>query len=104
QAFSGGDIFSASQPGTSKFTIGNDGTLTTAKYTANTGVLYTNGTGVVAQSNAGSNGQILTISGGVPTWTAAGGTINFWQEQNGALSPLNITDDLLLGATSTGSA
>ncbi|HXC04191.1 MAG TPA: hypothetical protein VNZ86_05520, partial [Bacteroidia bacterium] len=44
------------------------------------------------------------LQAGLPVWANAGGTINFWQENIGALSPLNITDDLLLGATATGSA
>ena len=37
-------------------------------------------------------------------WTNAGGNINFWQLKNGALSPFNTTNDLLLGATRTSSA
>ena len=50
-------------------------------------------------------GQILTVSGtGAPTWSNAGGNVNFWQLNNGALSPFNTTNDLLLGSTSTSSA
>ena len=33
----------------------------------------------------GSTGQVLTVSGGVPTWQAP--ATNFWQELTGALSP-----------------
>ena len=53
----------------------------------------------------GSASQVLTVSGGIPGWvnssTLADST---WQRNSGAISPLNITDDLLIGAISTASA
>ena len=53
----------------------------------------------------GSSDYILSTNGsGTLSWTSAGGTVNFWQRNSGALSPFNITDDLLLGATATTSA
>ena len=53
----------------------------------------------------GTTGQILTVSGtGIPSWTNAGGSTNYWQQGSGFVAPLNITNDLLLGGTSTDSA
>ena len=54
----------------------------------------------------GAPGQVLTVSGGIPTWQAPSSTggPSFWNQLAGALSPVNIGDDLLLGATSTTSA
>ena len=53
-----------------------------------------------------SNGYVLQTNGsGTLSWTASGGLgTNYWQENSGALSPKNITDDLLLGGTATSSA
>lgn len=67
-------------------------------------MLYGSGSNTLARLAAGGSGQILTISGGLPAWADPGGTINFWQRSNGALAPLSVSDDLLLGGTSTASA
>ena len=69
----GNDIFSASDSGTTKFTIGNDGSLTDAKYTTNNGLLYTNGTGLVSQAAAGTDAQLLLSNSGTPTFTTLTG-------------------------------
>ncbi|HVA96342.1 MAG TPA: MerR family DNA-binding transcriptional regulator, partial [Candidatus Acidoferrales bacterium] len=64
-----------------------------------------NSPSVLSTLGIGTTGQILTVSaGGIPSWSNAGGTFNFWQESSGALSPYNITDDLLLGSSATSSA
>src|SRR5262249_12507964 len=59
---------------------------------------YRNSGGTLSRLGIGGSGQILTVSGGLPSWSSTGGTVNFWQENSGALAPLNINDDLLLGA------
>ena len=71
--------------------------------TATGSLPYFVSSGTMGTLGVGSPGQILTVSGGAPAWTNAGGTVNFWQN-NGALSPFNTTNDLLLGSTSTSSA
>jgi hypothetical protein len=42
--------------------------------TAKGDIEYLDGSGNVVRLAAGSNGQVLTLSGGVPSWAAAGGT------------------------------
>ncbi len=97
------DIFTASSAGTTRFTIANNGTLTASAYTTAGGLLYTNGTGTVAQTGAGTSGQCL-FGGATPSWgTCAVGT-NYWNVSNGALSPVNNTLDLLIGGTASSSA
>ncbi|MEO8581627.1 MAG: site-specific integrase [Patescibacteria group bacterium] len=83
-----------------------DSSLTLSTFTTNGGLLYTNGSGVVAQTTAGSSGECLVSNaGGAPTWTScsAAGS-NFWRIANGAISPVNDTLDLLIGNTATTSA
>jgi hypothetical protein len=59
--------------GTIAVSYGGTGVTT---ITAN-GVLYGNGTGAIANTGAGTSGQVLTAgTGGVPTWTANTGTGN----------------------------
>ena len=73
--------------------------------TATGSLPYFSSAGTMGALGIGGTGQILTVSGtGAPTWSNAGGNVNFWQENLGALSPINVGDDLLLGATSTSSA
>ena len=73
--------------------------------TATGSLPYFSSAGTMGALGIGGTGQILTVSGtGAPTWSNAGGNVNFWQLNNGALSPFNTTNDLLLGATSTSSA
>ena len=113
-----GDIFTASASGATKFTIGNDGTLTTAKYLTNGGLLYTNGSGVVQQiSSVGNSNQVLH-GGTNPTFSAVNLTTDvsgilpisnggspFEQTANGgAITERITTQDLLLGSTATASA
>ncbi len=49
-------------------TVANGGTGNTS-FVANT-VLLGNGTGAIATTSAGTNGQVLALVGGVPTWVA----------------------------------
>ena len=101
QPNSGGDIFSASQSGNTKFTILNNGNIQFGNYTTNQGLFYTNGSGVMQQLAAGGGSQCLL---GNLTWATCAAGANEWQENLGALSPANITDDFLLGGISTASA
>jgi hypothetical protein len=87
------------------------GTLTPAK--GGTGfdtyavgdLLYADTTSSLAKLNVGTDGKILQVVSGKPQWMSAGDAgVTFWQENAGAISPYNITDDLLLGGTSTSSA
>jgi len=101
-----GDILTASTGGFAKFTIKNDGSLVSGKYIVNNGLLYTDGNGLFNQLTPGSNGDCLVMNGGNLGWGSCttGLGSNFWQEITGTLSPANISDDLLLGGTSTNSA
>mgnify|MGYP001562046304 CR=1 FL=1 len=75
----------------------------TAQTTWTTGdILYASGTNTLAKLGIGSAGQALTVSGGIPSWGSSGGSN--WQRNSGAIAPLNITDDLLIGAIATASA
>ncbi|HYK08957.1 MAG TPA: hypothetical protein VEW42_05655, partial [Candidatus Eisenbacteria bacterium] len=68
---------------------------------------YFSSTGIMSVLPPTTAGYVLVTNGvgANPSWTnpAALGT-NFWNEINGALSPKNITDDLLLGGNATSSA
>src|SRR6266550_356176 len=103
--FGAGDIFSASQSGGTRFTIGNDGTLTSSKYITSGGVIYANGSGVFTQTTGGTASQCL-VGGTTPAWatcaTGSGGT-NYWQLNNNIISPYNTTLDLAIGSNATSS-
>lgn len=105
-SFSGADGTSFSLPSTSgtlvttnatqaltNKTLNNaiaSGSLTLSNMTTNGGVLFTNGSGVLSQTSAGSSGQCLQSNGGgAPTWgacgtpnavtgTGASGQLTFW--------------------------
>ena len=98
-----GDIFTASVSGATKFTILNNGNIQANNYTSNNGLLYTNGSGVFQQLGIGGAGTCL-MGGANLTWSSCAAGTNLFQENLGALSPSHITDDLLLGGTSTASA
>src|SRR5690606_8848670 len=93
--------------GVNRFSIANSGTLTATAYTTNGGLLYTNGSGVVAQTGAGTGTQCL-LGGTTPTWgsCSTGSSTSPFTEvtSNGTIVQNNITEDLLLGGTSTASA
>ena len=87
---------------TNYLAIGRGGTNSNATPTAG-GVAYGDATGYQFTS-VGSAGQLLqSNAAGAPTWVSAS-AVNFWQTALGALSPLDITNDLLIGGTATGSA
>ncbi len=86
--------------------LGATGTVTFGSFTTDGGLLYTNGSGVVAQTAQGTAGQcLLSNAGGAPTWgSCTGGLANYWNQNNGALSAMNSTVDLLVGGQSSASA
>jgi site-specific recombinase XerD len=104
-----GDLFQVNSSGAIVAATGitSSGTITLSGFTGanNGGLVFANSSGVLSQTGAGVAGQCLT-GGTTPTWnscsTAAGGS--FWQDINGAISPLTSSDDLLLGSSSTSSA
>ncbi|MDO8335762.1 MAG: hypothetical protein Q7T74_03205, partial [Candidatus Saccharibacteria bacterium] len=99
------DIFSASSSGVAKFTVSNSGGITAAGFTTNGGLLYTNASGVFAQTGAGSATQCL-LGGTTPTFgsCSTGSVTSPFQELSGAIVPLNSTLDFLLGAQASTSA
>ena len=128
-----GDIFTASASGTTKFTIANNGNLTAtgtltgltgltssgqiqfSAFTSNGGPLYTNGSGVLAQTPAGGANTVLH-GGTTPTFSAVDLTADVtgilpianggspFNVANGSIFERNTTEDLLLGSTATTSA
>ena len=105
-----GDLFTASASGWTRFRIDNNGNVSqtgnltlsnTAATTTFGGTTYTWPTGAI-----GGNGYILsTQTNGALNWVAQSTNgVNWWNELAGALSPVNVTDDLLLGNTTTTSA
>lgn len=69
-------------------------------------VFYASADDTVGKLGIGSDGQVLTVSSGVPVWAggSGSGTVGWWQRNLGVLSPTNITDDLAIGGTATSSA
>ncbi|HXC06519.1 MAG TPA: hypothetical protein VNZ86_17300, partial [Bacteroidia bacterium] len=101
-----GDLFTASKSGATKFVINNAGNVQINNLTTNGGLLFTNGSGVISQTVAGSNGQCLvSLGGGAPNWASCGAT-GLWNQNaaQGTLFEGNTTEDLLLGGTATASA
>src|SRR3990172_1504206 len=66
-------------------------------------LIYSSAANTLATLPIGGSGQVLSVSGGVPVWSTNLST-NYWQTNSGALAPLSITDDLLIGGVSTVSA
>jgi hypothetical protein len=66
-------------------------------------LLYGSGVNTLSRLAAGGEGTLLSIQSGTPTWISSS-SVNYWQRTLGALAPLNITDDLLLGGSATASA
>jgi len=118
-----GPLISASTSGIAKFTVDFTGGITNGTWNANaissqyggTGanlgsalqgyIPYFSGTGVMSALAAGSSGQCL-ITNGVgsnPTWGGCGSD-SPWTSSNGALYPINSTEDFFVGGQATDSA
>jgi hypothetical protein len=61
-----------------------DGKIPKSTVTTNGDLIYGTGSGTVTRLGIGSTGQVLTVSGGVPTWSAASGGVT----DHGALTGL----------------
>src|SRR6185369_3893640 len=59
-------------------------------------LLYGNNSNTLSQLGIGAEGAVLSVSGGLPFWVSTS-VINFWQRNDGAIAPLNLSDDFLLG-------
>ncbi len=94
----------ASADVTNTLPISRGGTNGTATPTQGA-IAYGNGT-AYAFSLAGSSGQCLVSGGtGSPTWTnCATGAGTIFQSTNGAINPLNSTQDFLIGGQASSSA
>ena len=97
-----GDVLTASSAGNLLLKLSQSGTLTLTTALP----VISGGTGL---STVGAEGQIFAISDGLPAWVSnlsgpSSGVFGYWQRQAGSLSPANITDDLLVGGSSTASA
>ncbi len=105
-----GAIFTASAAGMSRFTIANSGNLTlnASTYTANNiNVLYSNSSGnVLAASTSTGNLCLTSNSGGTAAaWgNCSSASSNYWQLSGNVLSPGLLSDDLVIGGSSTSSA
>lgn len=83
------------------------GTLVSAAYTTNGGLIYSTGSGVFTQLGAGTTGQCLNANtSAAPSWGSCGGGGSNWVLNSGLgiLSPINNTLDLLWGGNATSSA
>lgn len=104
QPWSSGDLFSASQSGTTKFTISNTGAITDSTYAGNNAVLYaTASTGLFTGITTSSSNLCLVSGASAPAWGSCSSS-NYWNLASGTLSPINSTLDLLIGGTATTSA
>ncbi len=87
--------------------LNGSGSLQFTNLTTNGGVLFTNGSGVLAQTPAGSLGEcFISGGGGAPSWGSCGSSAaaSYWKLNSGAISPINSTLDLLIGGTATASS
>ena len=83
--------------------VANGGTGNDWSGTLKGALPYFSNNGIMSALGIGSPGDVLSVSSGVPSWVS-NSSINFWNRVSGALTPLNITDDLLLGGSATSSA
>ncbi|MEX0896128.1 MAG: site-specific integrase, partial [Patescibacteria group bacterium] len=94
--------------GTWQASVINEAYGGTAQSSYTTGdMLYASGTNTLAKLSVGSNGQILGVSSGVPSWQDAFGLGSRWANTDNVYHPGNeFADvvDLTLGGTSTASA
>ncbi len=94
------NLLTASASGTTRFNINNNGNL---QFTGSTSFLNT-------LTSAATAARTFTFPDATGTLCISGqtcassGVVGYWQRASGSLAPANITDDLLLGATSTASA
>ncbi|MDO8270041.1 MAG: MerR family transcriptional regulator, partial [Candidatus Levybacteria bacterium] len=66
-------------------------------------ILVGNGSNTLSALAVGAEGSVLSVVGGAPAWLS-NSSLNFWQRNEGALSPYYLSDDFLIGGPSTSSA
>ncbi|KKU65907.1 MAG: hypothetical protein UX91_C0014G0009, partial [Candidatus Amesbacteria bacterium GW2011_GWB1_47_19] len=116
------DILTASSGGSTRMTLDTSGNLTLGLAGTQQGGLVLANTSAftttIRSSNSsaesytltlpttnGSPNEVLQTDGaGATSWVAQTGGANFWQINEGALSPFSLTADFNLGATATSSA
>ncbi|MEK7064503.1 MAG: hypothetical protein AAB973_02770, partial [Patescibacteria group bacterium] len=102
-----GPIFAASASGTPRFVIANNGNVGINTINPTEGALVVSGrtwTDEFTLAKRPVSGYILTSdSGGNAAWSDPT-IVGNWQRNSGALAPVSVTDDVLLGATATASA
>lgn len=64
-------------------------------------ILYASGTNTLSKLSAGSNGQLLTLSGGVPTWTTVSGGATLSDDTTTASNAHYLTFTTLTSGTMT---
>ena len=82
------------------------GSINLPDLTQNGGILYTNGSGTLLQTNGGGLGECLISNGsGTPDWGPCSGTGGSnWNISAGLISPKALSVDFALGASTTTSA
>lgn len=85
----GGGVYFAGAAGCAPFKVASGGTGECA-FTSNT-VLIGNGTGKIATTTAGTNGFVLALVGGVPTWVATSSI-------NNGVNSITVPQGTFLGA------
>ena len=100
----GTDLFTVDENGLT-YILGNVGIGITNPTVALhvTGAMRLNGIFYDGSNQPGSSGQVLSSTGTATSWTSMS-ALNFWQRNSGALSPLELTNALNIGATATNSA
>lgn len=99
----------------STLSVGSASTATTATTStnlaggANGSIPYQTASGTTAMLAAGTNGYVLTLTGGVPTWAASTGGVTSFQTSLSGLTPNTSTTGAItlagtLGATSGGTS
>jgi len=96
-----GAITGNSQNVTGLGNLSAGGTVTFSSFTSNGGILYTNGSGVLAQATAGTSAQCL-LGGAIPGFATCPGAS--FTQANGLLYPEYPTADFAIGGQSTSSA
>lgn len=69
-------------------------------------ILFANGSSNLSTLGIGANGNCLISNGSTPTWSSCGSVSsdNIWGESFGAIFPNTLSDDFLIGASTTDSA
>jgi len=99
-------VFQTGGSGIERMRITSTGSVVIAGLNTAGGVMYTDGSGTLLTSGAGTTGLCLTSGGsGSPTWASCSSSAgNQFTIGNGAIYPLNSTTDLLVGGQASASA